>query len=133
MTTALPKENRKYMSDLHFEHSMWKNALAFYTEELQIFTNRLEEVVSKNTSHEMAASAEHFQNHFIREKEVIDILNHDINAHEKTLVEFAKDHPIAVDHVYFDNHTGLEDRMETFAKLWKEMRAEYMDFLRKWM
>jgi len=121
------------MVDLHFEHEMWLNALSFYKEELKIFENRLGEVSGKNTDRDMKAKVEHFQNQFIREHEVIDILKHDINAHEQTLVQYAKDHPVAIDHVYFDNHTGLEGRMEMFKKLWMELRKEFMLFLRDWM
>lgn len=131
MTVAV--ESKKHMSDLHFQHNVWANALKFYTEELVIFTKRLEEVTSRNTDREFLANVEHFQNIFIRQKEVIDILLHDINQHESELVKYAKDHPIAVDHVYFQNHTSLVDRIETFEKIWKELREEYMRFLAKWM
>ena len=124
---------RRYMADLHFEHEMWIRALNFYTDELKIFEDRLAEVSSKNTDHEVKAQVERFQNQFIREKEVIDILLHDIKAHEETLVEYAKEHPIAVNHVYFENHSGLEDRMATFNKIWKELRSDFMRFLSEWM
>ena len=121
------------MVDLHFEHEMWNNALAFYKEELRIFESRLGEVSAKNTGMEVKAKVEHFQNQFIREHEVIDTLLHDIKIHEETLINYAKEHPIALDHVYFENHTGLEDRMEIFQKIWKELREEFMFFLRDWM
>ncbi len=121
------------MVDLHFEHEMWLNAMSFYKEELKIFESRLAEVSNKNTDSDMKAKVEHFQNQFIRQHEVIDILKHDINLHEQSLVTYAKEHPVAIDHVYFENHTGLEDRMETFKKLWVELRQEFMMFLRDWM
>ncbi len=121
------------MADLHFDHHMWLNSLKFYKEELDIFENRLAEVSFRHNDVEVKANVERFQNQFIREKEVIDILKHDINAHENTLVEFAKEHPVAVEHVYFKNHTDLVDRMETFEKIWKQLRADFMNFLRNWM
>lgn len=121
------------MADLHFEHDMWLNAIKFYRDELVIFESRLAEVSSKNSSIEVKAQVEHFQNQFIREREVLDHLRHDIKAHENELIQYAKDHPVALDHVYFRNHTDLEERMSTFVKIWKELRADYMKFLRDWM
>lgn len=127
------KTGKKYMVDLHFEHEMWLNAMSFYEEELKIFESRLAEVSKKNTDFEVKAKVEHFQNRFIREREVIDTLKHDIKLHEQSLVTYAKEHPVAIDHVYFENHTGLEDRMEMYKKLWLELRQEFMMFLRDWM
>jgi hypothetical protein len=124
---------RRYMADLHFEHEMWSKALNFYAEELKIFEDRLAEVSQKNTDHDVKAKVEHFQNQFIREKEVIDTLLHEINEHEDELVKYAKEHPVALDHVYFQNHSGLDDKMRSFNKIWKELRNEYMRFLAEWM
>jgi hypothetical protein len=132
-TNDIPVSDRKYMSDLHFDHEQWVNQLKFFKRELEIFNNRLGEVSIRNTKSEVRAEVEHFQNQFIREAEVIDILIHDINEHEHILAEYAKNHPVAVDHVYFRNHTGLEDRMKTFGKIWFDLKAEFMDFLRKRM
>ena len=130
---TIEKGQRRYMTDLHFEHQVWLNQLKFFKDELNILNTRLAEVSIRNTKMEVKAQVEHFQNQFIREAEVIDILVHDINTHEKNLAEFAKDHPIAVDHVYFENHTELEGKMQTFGKIWFELKGEFMDFLRTWM
>lgn len=129
----IPVAERRYMRDLHSEHMQWKKDLQFYTDELNVFKNRLGEVSIKNNSMEERSGVEHFQNVFIGEQEVIDILNHDINAHEKVLVDYAKDHPVAVEHAYFRNHTDLEDRMKRFAELWVELKGEFQRFLAKWM
>lgn len=129
----IPTAERKYMGDLHAEHMDWKKQLAFYRDELSIFRDRLGEVSAKNNSTEERAGVEHFQNVFIREAEVMDTLVHDINAHEKVLVDYAKEHPIAVEHTYFRNHTDLADRMKRFNELWDEMKHEYNRFLAKWM
>lgn len=132
-TKTTVKTARKHMGDLHFEHTMWTNALTFYKEELIIFTHRLEEVLARNTKPEATADGEKFQNQIIRQGEVIDTLLHEINAHENGLVKFAKEHPVAIDHRYFDDHTELHDKMDTFNKLWTEFRADYLRFLTVWM
>lgn len=129
----IPKDKRRSMADLHFDHVQWTNSLRFYKEEIGIFRNRLEEVVSKNTKSEFAARAEHFQNNFILQNEQIDTLAHDIKIHENEMSAFAKEQPIAAEHGTFANHEGLEDRMETFVKLYQELKADFNRFLSEWM
>ena len=121
------------MSDLHFEHEMWKRELEFCDDELKFLTARLEEVTMKNTDRDMLREVEHFQNQFILQKENIDVFTHNINEKEHELSEFAKDHPVANDHVHFEDHKGLRDNMEGFAKNYNEMKHEFRRFLSKWM
>jgi hypothetical protein len=129
----IPVSERRRMADLHFENDMWLNAIKFYNDELVIFENRLAEVSSRNSSVEVKAQIERFQNQFIRERDILVQLRHDIKSSENELIQYAKDKPVAVDHVYFRNHTGLEDRMNTFVTIWKELRSDYMRFLKEWM
>ena len=63
----------------HEENKQWMNSLLFYTDEVKIMQGRLEEVASKNTSKEIMAQVEHFQNKLIINRESIDILKHEIN------------------------------------------------------
>lgn len=130
MTT---KTKNIYLSDLHFEHKLWNSQLAFYEEEIQIFEHRLEELVVKYTSQEVLSQLEHLQNQFIRHKEVIDQLKHDIKIKGQSLSQYAENHPVAIDHVYFTDHTGLRDRMESFYDIYGDLKKEFMNFLRKWM
>jgi hypothetical protein len=39
----------------------------------------------------------------------------------------------AVEHRFFGDHGGLRDRMETFVKLYNELKNEYMRYLSKYM
>ncbi len=124
-------EKKIYLSDLHFHHTLWLNELKFWEEELKIFTKRLEEVIVKWTDTEIKAHLEHFQNQFIRHKEVIDILKHDVRSFEKQLANYAEEHPIAIDHVYFKDHTMLRDSMETQQNLFGELKKEFYDYIKK--
>lgn len=129
-TTKAPK---KHIDELHFEHRLWTNNMKFYYDEVCIFENRLEELVQRNTKIEVTSQIEHFQNQFIRQKEVSQQLVSKCGDHDKFLANQAKEHPIAIDHVLFADHTKLRDEVETFEKIYKELKAEFMDFLRKWM
>lgn len=131
-TTAAPARHT-YIGDLHFDHMEWLNTLSFYKDELGILERRLEHIVRRNTSNEIMAELEHFQNQFIREREVIDELRHDIKQHENLIGKEAREHPVALDHRYFTDHAGLRDRMETCEKIYAELKREYHRWLSKRM
>jgi hypothetical protein len=133
MTTATANRNHIYIGDLHFDHMEWLNSLQFYKEEIGIFERRLEEIVRRNNKHEVMAELEHFQNQFIREREVIDELRHDIKAAENLLEKEAREHPVAIEHRYFTDHTELRDRFQTFEKIYRELKSEFHQWLAKRM
>ena len=122
-----------YIDDLHFEHKLWKRQLDFYREELSLFDNRLEDLVKRWTSIEVLAQLEQFQNRFVREREVIDELRHDINEHATILAHYAEEHPVAIDRVRFDDQVSLRDRMETFQKLFDELKQSFFIFVAKYL
>lgn len=122
-----------YLKDLHFEHRLWMNELNFAKDEMISLTKRLEEVVSKNTDKEFEYMADSLQNRLIRQKEVVGELRHAIKTHESSLAHYAEDHPIAIDHVYFADHQGLRNQMARFATLYAPFKAEFMNFIAKWM
>ncbi len=122
-----------YMKDLHFELKVWLNELNFFKEEVGFFENRLMEVARKNTDREMMIELEHFQNQFIRQKEVIDETRHDVKQAENQLELFAHDHPIASDHIYFDDHGSLRESMNIFRDIYTDLKKNFLRFLAKWM
>lgn len=125
--------SKKYLTDIHKHHVEWINNLSFYKEDLKTFLNRLEEVTKKNNSSEVLSKVEHFQNQFIIQRNHMDELLHDIKIKEKILVDYAATHPVAIDHVRFDENQELMDRVTQFEKIWKDLRKEYLDFIAKWM
>jgi hypothetical protein len=123
----------KNIYQLHEEHKTWLNKLLFYKDELTIMQRRIAEIAQKNTSHEILAMVERFQNQLIIQKEQIDILNHDIKGHESQLEAAVKHNPTAIDHQKFEDHPELRDRVEVFEKMFNELRGELIRFLSKWM
>jgi hypothetical protein len=67
-----PKEARVHIADLHSDHKLWLNALGFYKQGVGLLENRLADIARRNTAQEVMAELEHFQNQYIRQKEVID-------------------------------------------------------------
>lgn len=130
---AAKQAEQTYLKDLHFEHRLWLNELKFYKDELEIFEHRLDDIVKRNTSKKALARLEQFQNKFIHQKEVIHDLKHRVKAHEKLLAHYAENHPIAVDHQYFHDHTALREEMQDYRQIFSEMKESFLHYLAEWM
>ncbi len=132
MADLQKKQGFVYINDLHYEDNLWRNELKFYKEELAILQHRLDEVIAKNTPDEVGASVESFQNRFELQRKNISDLKHEIKTREAHLAQYAQDHPIAVDHVHFKDHTALRDRMERFRELYNELKSNFNRFAIRW-
>ena len=126
-------ETKKTIYDLHEDHKIWLNKLAFYKDDLAIMKNRISEIASKNTSNEVLAQVEHFQNQLIVQKENIDTLHHEIGVHETGLRAEVNKNETAIDHKRFADHTSARAEMESFEKTFNDLRKELIHFLAKWM
>lgn len=122
-------ENKKYLNELHKEHGEWTSALQFAKDELVTFQHRLGEVVHANTKTEILAQVEHFQNQFIRQNEVIDILLHEINLEEDKLVASAQSNNVATEHRTMPENEKLVEEMKSFDKIYLELKEEFKSFL----
>lgn len=125
------KERRVHLTDLHSDHRIWLNALTFYKEEIGILEHRLQEIAARNTGKDVLAELEHFQDQYIRQREVIDELRHEFKQHENGLEKEVRTHPIAVDHRLFKDHTAHREAMATFEKLYRELKDEFQHWLAK--
>lgn len=131
MSTATKKH--VYLRDLHYEHRLWRNELSFYKEELNILEERLKEIIDKNYDHEVEANVESYQNRFDLQRDHISELKHRVKKHEQYLASYAEDHPIAVDHAYFTDHTQLREDMDRFRELYMELKVAFNRFAVRWM
>lgn len=123
--------NKKTIQDLHGEHREWLNKLSFYEDEIKIMKGRIAEVASKNTSKDILAMVEHFQNQLIIQKENIDILRHEINEHETYLLNKISRNSSGSDQVQMNDHPKHRDQVESFEKVFNELRKELIGFLSK--
>lgn len=118
----------KDLGGLHFEHQLWANEAEFYKDELKVYQNRLEEVASKNTKAEINVQIEHFQNQLTIERQKLHDLNHEIKNHERELANIASQYASASDHKIFPNHNELHEKMNTFKKIYYDLKKEITDF-----
>jgi len=129
----MTKKNNVYLSDLHFEHKQWNSELMFWKDEIPTFEHRLEDIVTRYTSKDILSILEHFQNQLILHKNVVALLLKEIKTHENELIQYAKDHPVAIDHVRFDDHTDIRTKMDTQRELYADMKKQFFDFVSKAM
>lgn len=122
-----------FLRDLHYEHRLWRNELAFYKQELDILEERLNEIIAKNTNHDVEARVDSYQNRFDLQRDHISELKHRIKKHEHFLAAYAEEHPIAIDHVHFTDHAALREDMDRFRDLYQEMKNEFNRFAVKWL
>lgn len=130
---TITQKKTKHIDELHFEHQLWTSEITFFAQELTFMQKRLDEIAQKNTANDVRKQIEHFQNQFIIQKEQIDIIIHLINEHEQWLSKFAKEKPIAIEHVNFADHIVLRDKAETFKKLYLELKNDFLRFVGMWM
>ena len=123
----------KPISTLHTEHKEWLYKLSFYKEDLAIMQNRLDEIAKKNTSAELMAMVEQFQNQFSIQFEIIDLLKHDINQHESLIQKSILGNPVGSDHRKLPGHAGFEEKINQFEKSFADLRQRLFTFLAKVM
>lgn len=117
----------------HQQHKTWLNYLAFYKDEMDIFQHRLQEVAQNNTAQEVQVQVEHFQNQFILQRKQHEILRHEIKALENRIeTAFEENETLAMNQRPTEE-VELKDRIETFARLFKEMKDEFYHFVARYL
>ncbi len=117
----------------HEENTEWQNNLSFYKDELKIMQNRLNEIASKNSSKDVLAKVDHFQNQLIIQKEQIDIIGHSINLSNDAINAAVKRNTTAVDHRTLPDHVVVRDNMKTFETIFTSLKKELNTLLSQWM
>ena len=117
----------------HAENATFTEKLFFYKDEIAIMKTRIAEVASKNSSKDVLAQIEHFQNQLIVQNDNIDRIKHDVAQCEKDLQANVNKNETATDHRKVAAHTSEREQVEGFEKHFNELRAELKTFLAKWM
>ncbi|MDP1803311.1 MAG: hypothetical protein Q8L81_18255 [Bacteroidota bacterium] len=117
----------------HEENKEWLSNLLFYKDEIKVFGNRLSEIASKNTSKEILAQVEHFQNQLIIQKDHIDRINHEINLSNDAINAEINKNGTATDHRSIKDHDVVRDSMKSFESIFVSLKIDLNIFLSKWM
>jgi hypothetical protein len=117
------------MEDLHFENQLWRTRLAFYEDELKIYSARLSEVSAKNTAVDIKIKVEQFQNKFYINSTELALILKQIRSEESVLADKAKNNPTASDHMLFADHDEMRTKVEKFEEIYSELKQEFISFL----
>ena len=124
-------ETKESLNQLLSEHAAWQESILGYRTELKLLNQDLSGIVSKHTPREVPAHAEHFQNQFILQKEVLDIMRHDFKQYENLLeANLAKPGKDDMDSI-FKQQQENKSRLDDFEKLFDELKSEFNEFSQK--
>jgi hypothetical protein len=117
----------KVSHDLEYKH--WLNEIEFYNSELVNMQDQLADFTPTFYKKYFAENILHFQNRFIYQREVIDILKHDLKQQENDIKKLqAYPTPKLRDKVS-RMHLRLRNDVAIFFDLFLELKRDFSDFL----
>ena len=105
----------------------WIEEINFYETEIGSCELSLEQFILALKRSEKLAAAEHFQNQFIRQREVINELKFKIRQYLRDLPALENE---AQEARYERHFSYLSEEVSTFRKLFNELLFEFDDFLK---
>ncbi|WP_119079850.1 hypothetical protein [Chitinophaga alhagiae] len=118
----MPIEN---FDKLHKLHQEWKRDLLLSEKEIKSLQEELGELARQPLQHDQLVKVEHFQNALIRQKEVVNDELQLIIKGDKMMSEANGD-----DAQLQMLHNKLQEDMDTFDRLFVELREEFKAFKR---
>ncbi len=118
-----------YNNDLKYDHARWENELDFYKKEIGIFEEHLGDLLQRDLDTAKLAKIEQFQNQFIRHKEVVDELKHDIHLYEDDLTGLGHNDTLPDPAIHMPKHQEMAQRIHNFHRLYMDLRQSFHTFL----
>jgi hypothetical protein len=115
-----------YSSDLSFNLEIWKRELKFHMSELDMFQDKLEEIVSREDFDKSSFRLESLQNKIMIERDAIGKLLHRCRAKLGNL--HSADHYKNVNGQLQYEKRSLYDDLRRYIKLHYEFKEDIMDF-----
>lgn len=106
------------------EHIGWLSKLDSTKMCFKALELQLQDGLKEFTKARLMPQVESFQNRFIRQREVIDELRHEIKQHENHLQQL--DQPA---HLLLLTHVNLRDQFNRFLELFVELERDFDEFL----
>lgn len=124
--------SQHFSNDLRYDHHIWENELNFYKNELGIFEDRLTDMVQRDPNRQLLRELEQFQNQFIRQKEVVDELNHKIHLYDDELKGIPAKIMLKKESSEIEKHRVLEDDLQTNRRIYFDLRNRFNLYLMKY-
>jgi hypothetical protein len=114
---------------LETEHIKWLQSIDLVKSQMVAMQSQLEGFAKGKVPKSVAPKIEQFQNKFIRQREVVDILRHDVKAHENEIermtnfaLEYLRDRLTR-------EHIKLKSEYNKFIELFLALEQDFNDFL----
>ncbi len=120
--------------ELYLEHELWTKELNYWRDELKTLEKYLTEVNEKNTPHVLWIEVEHFQNQFIRHKEVVHELRHELTKHENVVKDIVSGKEMEdIQEKKLELHELIREQIDTGRKIYSDLKDEFRKWLSKRM
>lgn len=124
--------HRLNVEQLQYESDTWKRVLSFMSEENIRLKHRLSEVLRNKFDPRLLVKAEIFQNNFIREDDLIALLQNDIADFDRVLVrELFEDGVIVAD--VKRRVKGIRAHINTVEKGFNKLKFEFNNYLTEYI
>jgi uncharacterized membrane-anchored protein YhcB (DUF1043 family) len=120
-------DTNEQLADMLGEHSGWQKSILAYRTELEGFNQHLEEYVKRVPPREISPSVEHFQNQFIRQNEVLDIMRHDFKQFENHVEEAQNGSAPTLEELSSEKKK-CQERLADFDKIFADLKKEFSEF-----
>jgi hypothetical protein len=120
-----------YLSDLKFNVETWIRELRFHFDEMDTFQEKLEEIASREFSHDARKNVEVFQNRIMIEKAAIAKLKH--RCKDKITEIDHSEANASLDGELRRRHIGLKEDMRNYIKLHYDLKEEMMNFFAEYL
>jgi len=120
-------ENNEQLADLHAEHASWQDQILHYKGGLKSMKDELGVIVARYTPRDVPASAEHFQNQFILQRDVLDIMRHDFKQYENKIEDAQKINSNNTEELS-QVRNAYSIRLSDYDKIYHELKNEFETF-----
>jgi hypothetical protein len=123
-------ETNEKLADLHSEHASWQERIHDFKEKIRQMNDRFGNILSKLTPHDVPPLAEHFQNQFILQRDVLDIMRHDFKQYENLIENEQKKGDVATPELS-QMRIAYKTRIGDFERIWNDLSKEFLTFEKK--
>ena len=120
---------KQQLKEMKNEHDTWQDRIRFFKDEISHFNHHLGRLAISGGRGETMASVERFQNQFIRQKEVLDIIRHDFKQHENLIEAIEEGVSGEPSEGIQRLHSTQREKLEQFERIFHDLRNEFNVFL----
>jgi len=120
------------LTELHLEYELWSKELTYWRDEIKVLEKYLLELDYKKIPAEAGAEVEHFQNQFIRHRDVVHDLRHEVAKYEHLIKDIERVNANEeLQETLLGIHTELREKINTGRKIYSELKEEFRTWLVK--